>query len=230
MQPSLHQEVTRLFQGVHYWPRGLYFSSKSHKSFMAQLQTYAVPGGNCLDLGCGQTARYRSFVERHEMIWYGTDVLPELDPPHLNYSRSHDDHLPFNDSLFEVVCTYNVIEHFRHPEAMFSEIARCMKQKGVLCGAVAFWEMEHESYFHFTHKGLRTILQRHGLELISVIPSEYSGFILASQRFFGGSGRILTSSPKMRIYSLVLGTLNWLPFLIACALEGIRRSLFRKLL
>ena len=81
---------------------------------------------HCLDLGCGQTGRYRSFVERHEMIWYGTDVLPELDPPHLNYSRSHDDHLPFNDSLFEVVCTYNVIEHFRHPEAMFSEIARCM--------------------------------------------------------------------------------------------------------
>ncbi|SRR5687767_9209424 len=229
MPPAIHQEVDRLFQNVHYWPRGLYFASKSHKSFMAQLLQHAVPGGDCLDLGCGKTARYQSFIESQGMVWYGSDVIKELDSPHPNYVPSNDDRLHFSDSLFDVICTYNVIEHFRNPEAMFKEIARCLKQNGLLCGAVAFWEMEHDSYFHFTHKGLRTMLMRHGFELISMIPSEYSGFILASQRFFGGSGRIITSSLKMRFYSMVLGTLNWLPFLTACVLESIRRSLFRKL-
>ena len=222
----IQREVRSLFKQVHYWPRGFYFRSKSHKEFMLQLQHYTRVGDRCLDLGCGQEPRYKPFIEAHGLVWYGADLTESTVPPQPNYRPVKDNQLDFGTGFFDVICTYNVVEHFHDPEAVFKEINRCLRQKGIFCGAVAFWEMEHESYFHFSHKGLRAILERHGFELLSLVPSEYSGIVLVSQRFFGGNGRILSGSRKLRLYSLVLSTLNWIPFLMICSLETIRKNLF----
>ena len=227
MKAGIEKQIHDLFREVRYWPMGLYFRSRSHKEFMLQLQDYAKVGDHCLDLGCGQKARYKPFIEAHGLVWYGADNYESTVPPQANYHPVKNGRLDFDDGMFDVICTYNVIEHFDDPERMFAEIARCTKPGGVLCGAVAFWEMEHDSYFHLTQKGLRAILERHGFELLSLLPSEYSGVVLVAQRFWGGSGRVLSHSRRLRLYSLVLGTLNWIPFLIICCLEGIRKNLFR---
>jgi hypothetical protein len=120
-----------------------------------------------------------------------------------------------------------VIEHFTNPETMFTEIARVLKSGGILCGACAFWEMEHNSFFHLTYRGLETILTRHGFELVKVTPSEYSGSVLASQRWFGGDGRINQKSRGSWLYTTVLCNLNWLPFLSVNLLTWIRQSVFK---
>lgn len=218
------EEIAALFAGVGYWPRGFYFSSRSHKQFMRTLREFAAGPGACLDLGCGSSARYKPFIEAHGLEWHGADVM-ELDTPQPNYRRVVNNRLDFDDNSFDVVCAFNVIEHFTCPESMFAEIRRCLKEGGVFCGGVAFWEPEHNSFFHLSRKGLDEILSRHGFELMNVIPSEYSGAVLDAQRFFGGSGSIVKNPQEGRRYSIIVCNLNWVPFLIMNAMEFARRRL-----
>jgi len=191
---------------------------------MRTLREFTEGPGACLDLGCGSQARYKPFIEAHGLEWHGADVI-EIEQPQANYRRVVNDRLDFQDELFDVVCAFNVIEHFTCPESMFAEIRRCLKEGGVFCGAVAFWEFEHNSFFHLSLKGLQEILKRHGFELLSVKPSEYSGAVLDAQRFFGGGGSIVKSPKRARLNTTILCNLNWVPFLIVNAMEFARRRL-----
>lgn len=222
---SVKKEVDAIFSEMRYWPKGLYFRSSAHKEFLLEFGQ-RVEGGRCLDLGCGAEPRYRSFIELHGLEWHGADVFdpsPALAP----YRRAAEDRLDFEDGFFDAVCAFNVIEHFTSPESMFREIHRCLKRGGVFCGACAFWEMEHGSYFHFSHKGLSEMLRRHGFETLSLKPSEYSGLVLSSQRFFGGDGRIHDGSPRATVFSRIVCNLNLAPFLVMNAFELARRAFTR---
>jgi SAM-dependent methyltransferase len=191
---------------------------------MQTLREVAGDARACLDLGCGSQFRYRSFIEAHGLEWYGADVVA-LEKADANYRSVVNNRLDFEDDSFDVVCAFNVIEHFTCPEIMFSEVRRCLREGGIFCGACAFWEFEHDSYFHLSRKGLLEILSRHGFELVSVTPSEYSGAVLDAQRFFGGSGTIVKSSKRARLHSTLLCSLNWVPFLITNTMEFARRQL-----
>lgn len=225
MPQRIRDEVDALFAGVRYWPRGLFFSSKSHKQFMLDLRKYTRPGGRCLDLGCG-SGRYKPFIEAHGLEWYGADVM-DPEQPQPNYRKVADNRIGFDDEFFDVVCTFNVIEHFTHPLQMFAEIRRVLTPGGVFCGACAFWEREHESFFHLSHLGLSELLKQFGFELVSLVPSEYSGLVLVAQRFLGGDGRISHVSKRARLSSTLLCNLNWIPFTMINALEFLRRTLAR---
>jgi SAM-dependent methyltransferase len=223
---AIEQAVDDLFAAVRYWPSGLYFRSAAHRRFMLEFLRYTAGAARCLDLGCGRDFRYRPFIEAHGLEWSGADILDlNVEPA---YRRIVDNHIDFADGAFDVVCTYNVIEHFDHPEQMFSEINRCLAPGGILCGACAFLEMEHDSFFHLTHKGLKAILARHGFELLDLTPSEYSGIVLVAQRFFGGKGRVLAGTGGRHWLEVVSRGLNWIPFLIINALELPRKTLFGK--
>lgn len=226
MKPTITSEVDSLFSG--YWPRGLFFRLRSHKRFLLQFKDYVSPGEKCLDLGCGPRTAYKPFIEMHGLEWYGADVLESVGQPEPAYQQVKKGQISFDDTFFDVVCMFNVLEHFRNPESMMAEVRRCLTQDGIICGACAFREIEHESYFHMSHKGVKEILRRHGFELVSLIPSEYSGAIIEAQRFFGGSGRIRTDSTRLRILTELMCTVNWIPFLAVNLFETVRRTFFRK--
>jgi SAM-dependent methyltransferase len=227
MDSRIEEAVDDFFAAVRYWPRGLYFRSAAHRQFMLDFHRYTGGAVRCLDLGCGPDFRYRPFIQAHGLEWAGADIL-DLKGSDPAYRQIVDNHIDFPDGGFGAICTYNVIEHFSHPEQMFSEINRCLAPDGVLCGACAFLEMEHDSFVHLSHNGLKAILARHGFELLSLAPSEYSGMVLAAQRFFGGGGRVLAGSGRRHWLEVASRGLNWIPFLIVNALELPRKTLFRK--
>jgi len=225
---DLTDRITREFGSLKsaYWPRGMFFPSRSYRDFLLQLQHHVRPGGKCLDLGCGPRAAYKSYIEMHGLEWCGADVIESVDPPESAYTQVTDTRLSFASNFFDVVCMYNVIEHLRDPERMFQKIGRCMKPNGILCGTCAFWEREHDSFFHLSRRGLTEILHRHGFEILSLESAGYSGLILAAQRFFGGNGKIRNGSRSMLVLSALMGSLNWIPYVTITVLEALRKTVF----
>lgn len=221
------QELRRLFHDVHYWPRGLYWRSEAHKQLMRRV-AQAPPGGRCLDLGCG-TGRYRPFIEAAGLEWNGADVVAPDAVHQSRFRLIEGDQIPYESGAFDVVCLFNVIEHFTNPEPMFAEVTRVTAPGGYVFGAVAFHEHEHDSFFHLTDRGLRVILARHDLEVESLWPSEYSGMVYTCQRFFGGGGRVARGRGwGIFLASLVL-TNAALPFFVsACGFQWLREVTGRR--
>jgi SAM-dependent methyltransferase len=216
---ATEKAIDRLLAG--YFPRGLYFNSSTHRRFLRDLCASIPPGSKVLDLGSGRSFRYEEFFRSFEAEWHPADLF-ECDD-RAEYGMVADNRIPFPDSYFDVVVCMNVIEHFEDPEAMISEIARVVGRNGIVAGACAFHELEHDSYWHLSRAGLETLMRRHELFPYYMKASEYSGAILASQRHFGGGGRISRSGARATMLTVALGIANLLPFLVANLMEAMRR-------
>ena len=179
-----------------YWPRGGYFNLNSARQFMIEMLRYIQPDGSLLDLGCSKLIPYKAFVESCGMRWFGADLYDAKDIASPDYRQSGEASIPFDNEQFNIIMCFHVIEHFTHPEAMFAEMNRCLKSEGIIGGACAFHEFEHGSFFHLTSKGIASILERHGFEILSITPSNHSGWMTEGQRFFGGTGSIINLPEK----------------------------------
>jgi len=83
--------------------------------------------------------------------------------------------LPYENNLFDVVFSKSVIEHFRAPEKLISEVKRILRPGGIVITMCPDWETNYKIYFEdFTHRtpfmvqSLHDIHQMHGFEEIIV--------------------------------------------------------------
>ncbi len=81
--------------------------------------------------------------------------------------------LPFRDGALNTVFMNAVLEHLHHPHKALYEIHRVLKNCGLLYGWVAFLEPYHDSYFHFSFRGLETILEDCGFVKASIWPGPH---------------------------------------------------------
>ena len=228
MNLAVQQELNSLFSSNTYWPRGGFYNLSSSRRFTSQFCKLAVPG-KLLDLGCSKTTPYKPLVEAIGLEWFGSDLYSIEEVASPNYRQVKNDIIPFEDATFQNVMAFHVIEHFTHPEAMFAEIARVLQGGGIFGGSLAFHELEHQSFFHLTWRGISELLKRHGFEIISVTPSAVSGMLQSSQRFFGGVSWIESNNGRRaHLRSALLCNLNWGPFLGATCWECLRRGLFKR--
>ncbi|MBO0729002.1 MAG: methyltransferase domain-containing protein [Acidimicrobiaceae bacterium] len=107
----------------------------------------ATLDGYSLNLGAGSTDYIiPSSVELEYNVFRNTDVAADAH------------HLPFRDSVFEAVVSFNTFEHLYDPPVAAREIYRVLKPGGRLLLQTAFIQPLHEEphhYYNVTEYGLR---------------------------------------------------------------------------
>ena len=211
------------FAGDHgYWPSVPIFSLRDTRTWILREISQIKAGARVLDLGSGRGSPWGGVLTSTGGSWSGVDLHESTED---GYRRGSHDSIPFGDNIFDVVATFDVVEHFENPDLMFREIHRVLKPEGVWFGSCAFWQKEHHSFVHFTHRGLRAFLERNGFEVVTIEPTPATGIHLVFQRYWGGSGRIDKSSPRARVQTFALGAAT-APLLYFVSLaEGLRRFL-----
>lgn len=138
-------------------------SDKSMEDYLGK----AKLGMSCLDLGCGDGYQ-KQMIEELGYQWTGIDENPCKE------GIKGDIHkLPLPKNYFDVVFCRAVLEYSHSPDKMLKEVYRVLKKKGRFVGSVAFLEPYHSSYFHYTHLGLKHILERNNFFVDSIKSSSH---------------------------------------------------------
>ncbi len=136
--------------------------------------------GRLLDSGCGnQPFRdwYAPLVE--EIICLDAAPLPGVDVV------GFADQLPFADASFDTLFVTEVLEHVGDAERAVAEIHRVLRPGGHAIVTVPYLYPTHEAPYdfrRFTHFGLGGILERHGLEIVT-LDAKGGGALLAAHLF-----------------------------------------------
>jgi SAM-dependent methyltransferase len=122
--------------------------------------------GDLLDNGCGNApfaAWYRPLVDR--VVTLDAAPLPTVDVV------AFADELPFADGSFDTILATEVLEHVTDAERAVADAYRVLRPGGHLIVTVPYLYPTHEAPYdfrRFTHFGLRSILERHGFEVVGV--------------------------------------------------------------
>jgi SAM-dependent methyltransferase len=130
--------------------------------------------GRLLDVGCGQRPYESLFLPHveeylgieHEATFGSTHASTSAKAPDLYYDGAR---LPFADKTFETVLNVQVLEHTPEPGRLVVEMARVLKDDGLLILTAPFDFRLHEQphdYFRYTPHGLRTLCDKAELEVV----------------------------------------------------------------
>lgn len=132
--------------------------------------------GRALDVGCGDKPYepiFRPYVDEylgieHESTFHATAAnLGQARPDYLY----DGDHLPFAGNSFDTVLSIQVLEHTPRPRQLIAEMARVLKNDGVLILAAPFSFRLHEEphdFFRYSPHGLRELCSDAGLVIDQV--------------------------------------------------------------
>jgi SAM-dependent methyltransferase len=127
--------------------------------------------GRLLDVGCGDKAYepiFRPFVSEylgieHEATFAATSAEKRERKPDLYYDGKR---LPFDDRTFDTVLSIQVLEHTPAPAALVAEMARVLKDDGLMIITAPFSFRLHEEphdYFRYSPHGLKQLCADAGL-------------------------------------------------------------------
>jgi SAM-dependent methyltransferase len=136
--------------------------------------------GRLLDVGCGEKPYEHLFtpyvsqyvgIEHQETFAKTTASAAGRGggQPDLVYDGRR---LPFDDRTFDTVLNVQVLEHTPRPAALVAEMARVLKDDGVLILSAPFQFRLHEEphdYFRYSPHGLRALCAEAGLEVVEVL-------------------------------------------------------------
>ncbi len=143
-----------------------------------------------LDFGCGNGRSIDMFAKISQDIeWTGVDI--EGSPEVLSRVRNDGifvtydgENLPFTDEQFDLVYSYQVLEHVRKPEVVLREVRRVLKSEGGLfIGQTSQFEPYHSySLWNFTLYGFFEMMKDAGLRILELRPG-IDGFTLMRRTY-----------------------------------------------
>jgi SAM-dependent methyltransferase len=203
--------------------------------------------GRLLDVGCGDKPYeqiFRPFVSEyvgieHEATFSATAAEKYHTKPDYLYDGKC---LPFEDCTFDTVLNVQVLEHTPHPGNLVREMARVLKDTGLLILTAPFEFRLHEEphdFFRYTPHGLKQLCSDAGLEVIyteqqgdltTVIGHKVNGYLAlrvarlqSLAQSVGKLGHESDSAPSVRWWTLPIVA----PMMVAVSL-GAR--VFQKVL
>lgn len=132
--------------------------------------------GRLLDVGCGDKPYEQLFLP-YVSEYVGIEAEESFTSTQASHSARKPDllydgrRLPFDDRSFDTVLSVQVLEHTPRPAALVSEMARVLKDDGVLILSAPFQFRLHEQphdYFRYTPHGLRALCAEAGLAVLEV--------------------------------------------------------------
>jgi len=182
--------------------------------------------GRLLDVGCGDKPFeqvFRPYVNEyvgieHEATFSATAAKLGRARPDYVYDGER---IPFEDGSFDTVLSIQVLEHTPRPRQLLAEMARVLKDDGVLILAAPFSFRLHEEphdYFRYSPNGLRELCRDAGLiiehvhqvgSLWSLIGHKLNSYLaLRVARFgsvaqqLGKLGHEAPGQPRARLWTL----------------------------
>jgi ubiquinone/menaquinone biosynthesis C-methylase UbiE len=123
----------------------------------------SLEGKSILDLGCGwggvvldaaQQGRAQSVVgiePDEERLAIARELLKECGATHAEIFCGIGEKLPFPDNSFDIVASYQVLEHVQDPAQVMAEVARVLKPGGVVHFStpnyMGFWEPHYKIFW-----------------------------------------------------------------------------------
>lgn len=146
--------------------RGLYRGIKKNATSLS---------GRLIDFGCGRKP-YRNLFQVDEYIGIDIEVSGH------NHEESEVDvfydgkTVPFDDNNFDALFCSEVIEHVFNVDEVLPEMHRVLKPGAKALFTIPLAWGEHEQPFDFaryTSFGIKSILERHGFEIIQIDKSNH---------------------------------------------------------
>jgi len=182
--------------------------------------------GRLLDVGCGDKSFARIFHPyvdeylgiEHEATFKETGASVGASRPDYLYDGNR---LPFEDSSFDTVINIQVLEHTPQPRRLIAEMARVLKDDGLLILAAPFSFRLHEEpndFFRYSPHGLRAMCAEAGLvadqveqvgSLWSLLGHKVNSYLALRVARIGGPAQQLGKlghesphQPKARLWTL----------------------------
>lgn len=127
---------TGLWGDQKYYERISRVDNLSHPGFLLA-KKYSVNANNILDVGCGDGSKLAQLGSKNsqltgcEMGQAGIDV-GKRKYPKIKFILLTNEKLPFEDSSFDFVCSFFVLEHIQSPGLVIEEMIRVLKPEGQL--------------------------------------------------------------------------------------------------
>lgn len=144
---------------------------------------------NCLDVGCASGHMISEISKKYpNVVYFGVDVYDKAIEhakkvyTYISFKVAPAEKLPFNDSTFDLVISYETIEHVEDPKTALREIKRVLKKDGTAVVAMDsgsflfrivwfFWERTkgrvwQGAHLHpFRHNELEQLIKNEGFAI-----------------------------------------------------------------
>jgi SAM-dependent methyltransferase len=137
-----------------------------------KISTFIAPPAKVLEIGCG-TGNVSSFLARKGYVVTGCELYSQainMAWPGFLKVQGDAGSLPFTQESFDIVCLFDMIEHFQDDVTPLKEALNVLKKEGILVITVPameeLWSHDDEKTYHkrrYTKATVETALSGAGL-------------------------------------------------------------------